>query len=186
MSLNVRSLAIPDAKTITTPRFRDSRGYFCETFQRDAFAASGLPTEFIQDNQSSSDRSGTIRGLHFQKPPLAQAKLLRVLSGSIYDVLVDLRRSSPSFGAHVAIELRSDAEEQLFIPAGFAHGFCTLEPNTIVLYKVDRPYSAAHDGGINWADPALGIKWPVAPDVAILSDKDSRLPLFAENPSFFD
>lgn len=186
MSLNVRSLAIPEAKILTTPRLTDSRGYFCETFRRDAFATRGLPTEFVQDNQSSSDRSGTIRGLHFQKPPFAQAKLLRVLSGSIYDVIVDLRRSSPSFGAHVAVELRSDGGEQLFIPKGFAHGFCTLEPNTVVLYKVDQPYSAAHDSGINWADAALGIEWPVRSDVAILSDKDRRLPLFADHPSVFD
>jgi dTDP-4-dehydrorhamnose 3,5-epimerase len=123
--------------------------------------------------------------LHFQRPPFAQAKLVRVLHGSIFDVAVDLRRWSPSYGRHVAVELNSEGNEQVLIPAGFAHGFCTLEPDTVVLYKVDQVYSAAHDGGINWADPSLGIDWPVAPPEAILSDKDRGLPILADIPSIF-
>src|SRR3984893_9202 len=169
MQLDVHSLAIPDVNLIRPPRFFDARGYFCETFQRADFAAQGLDNDFLQDNQSSSDRPGTVRGLHFQRPPFAQTKLIRVLHGSIFDVAVDLRRSSPSFGMHIAVELSSKGNEQLFVPAGFAHGFCTLEPDTVVFYKVDQLYSAAHDSGVNWADPGLGHKWAVAAPEASLS-----------------
>jgi dTDP-4-dehydrorhamnose 3,5-epimerase len=160
VTLSIRSLAIPAVKLIRTKRFSDARGYFCETFQRAAFAAQGLDCDFLQDNQSRSDRSGTVRGLHFQRPPFAQTKLVRVLRGRILDVAVDLRRSSPSFGRHVAVELNSESDEQLFIPVGSAHGFCTLEPDTVVFYKVDRVYSAGHDAGVNWADSSLAIDWP--------------------------
>jgi len=183
--LDVQCLVIPDVKLIRTPRFSDARGYFCETFQQADFAAHGLDNDFFQDNQSSSDRSGTIRGLHFQRPPFAQTKLIRVLRGRIFDVAVDLRRSSPSFGRHVAVELSDESSEQLLIPAGFAHGFCTLEPDTVVFYKVDQPYSAAHDSGVNWADPRLGIEWPVASAEAILSGKDRGLPMLADLPPVF-
>jgi dTDP-4-dehydrorhamnose 3,5-epimerase len=186
MQLNVDSLAIPDVKLVRTPRFSDARGYFCETFQRADFAAQGLDIDFLQDNQSSSDRRGTVRGLHFQRPPFAQAKLVRVLRGRILDVAVDLRRSSPSFGKHIAVELDSEANEQLFIPVGFAHGFCTLEPDTVVFYKVDQVYSAAHDGGVNWADSRLGIEWPAASAEAILSEKDRGLPMLADLPLVFE
>ena len=184
MQLDVHSLAIPDVKLIRTPRFSDARGYFCETFQRADFAAQGLDNDFLQDNQSSSDRPGTVRGLHFQRPPFAQTKLVRVLRGSIFDVAVDLRRSSPSFGRHIAIKLSSEGNEQLLIPAGFAHGFCTLEPDTVVFYKVDQVYSAAHDGGVNWADPELGIEWPISAPEAILSEKDHRLPMLDDLAPF--
>jgi dTDP-4-dehydrorhamnose 3,5-epimerase len=186
MRLDVGCLAIPDVKLIRTPRFSDARGYFCETFQRADFAAQGLDHDFLQDNQSTSDRSGTVRGLHFQRPPFAQTKLVRVLRGSIWDVAVDLRHSSPNFGRHVAVELSSEGNEQLLVPAGFAHGFCTLEPDTVVFYKVDQVYSAAHDSGINWADSTLGIEWPVAPAEAILSDKDRGLPMFADLAPVFE
>jgi dTDP-4-dehydrorhamnose 3,5-epimerase len=169
------------SKLIRTPRLSDARGYFCETFQRADFAAQGLDNDFLQDNQSSSDRPGTVRGLHFQRPPFAQTKLVRVMRGSIFDVAVDLRRSSPSFGRHIAVELSGkDNEQQLLIPAGFAHGFCTLEPDMVVFYKVDQVYSAAHDGGVNWADSQLGIEWPVASAEAILSEKDRGLPMPAD------
>jgi dTDP-4-dehydrorhamnose 3,5-epimerase len=124
MQLDVHSLVIPDVKLIRTPRFSDARGYFCETFQRADFAAQGVDNDFLQDNQSSSDRPGTVRGLHFQRPPFAQTKLVRVLRGSIFDVAVDLRRSSPSLRKYVAIELDSESGEQLLVPSGFAHGFC--------------------------------------------------------------
>src|SRR5450631_4781965 len=186
MQLDVHSLAIPDVKLIRTPRFSDARGYFCETFQRADFAAQGLANDFLQDNQSSSDRPGTVRGLHFQRPPFAQTKLVRVLRGSIFDVAVDLRRSSPSFGRHIAIKLSSEGNEQLLIPTGFAHGFYTLEPHTVVFYKVDQVYSAAHDGGVNWADSQLGIEWPVASAEAILSEKDRALPMLADLAPVFE
>jgi dTDP-4-dehydrorhamnose 3,5-epimerase len=184
--LDVRGLAIPDVKLIRTPRFSDARGYFCETFQRADFAAQGLVCDFIQDNQSSSSQPGTVRGLHFQRPPFAQAKLIRVLRGRILDVAVDLRRASPSFGRHIAVELSGEGNEQLLVPAGFAHGFCTLEPGTAVFYKVDQVYSATHDGGINWADPELGIRWPVTAADATLSDKDRELPMLADLSFIFE
>jgi dTDP-4-dehydrorhamnose 3,5-epimerase len=185
-SLEVRSSELADVKLIRTPRMSDGRGYFCETFQRPAFAAHGIANDFLQDNQSRSKRPGTVRGLHFQRPPLAQAKLVRVLRGRIFDVAVDLRCASPTFGRHIAVELSDEDDEQLFIPAGFAHGFCTLEPDTIVFYKVDQIYSAAHDAGVNWADPGLAIEWPVAAATPILSEKDRRLPMLADLPPIFE
>jgi dTDP-4-dehydrorhamnose 3,5-epimerase len=184
--VDVRNLAISDVKLIRTPRFSDARGYFCETFQRANFAAQGLACDFIQDNQSSSNRPGTLRGLHFQRPPFAQTKLIRVLRGRILDVAVDLRRASPSFRRHIAVELSGEGNEQLLVPAGFAHGFCTLEPDTVVFYKVDQVYSATHDGGINWADPELGIRWPVTAADATLSDKDRGLPMLADLSTIFE
>lgn len=178
--LDVLALEIPDIKLIRTPRVSDARGYFCETFQRASYAGLGFDHDFLQDNQSWSSRPGTVRGLHFQRPPFAQTKLVRVLHGRIFDVAVDLRRSSASFGRHVGIVLSGASDAQLLIPAGFAHGFCTLEPDTLVFYKVDQIYSAAHDGGINWADPALGIDWPVDSTEAILSAKDRALPMLSD------
>jgi dTDP-4-dehydrorhamnose 3,5-epimerase len=182
----LRSLDLVDVKVIRAARMFDARGYFCETFQRAALAAHGIENDFIQDNQSKSKHVGTVRGLHFQCPPFAQAKLVRVLCGRILDVAVDLRASSPTFGKHVAIELSGDSDEQVLIPAGFAHGFCTLEPDTIIFYKVDQIYSAAHDAGVNWADPRLAIEWPVSLMDAILSDKDRGLPMLADLPPIFE
>jgi dTDP-4-dehydrorhamnose 3,5-epimerase len=184
--LDVQSLEIPDVKLIRTRRFSDARGYFCETFQRADFAAHGLVDDFLQDNQSSSTRPGTVRGLHFQRPPFAQTKLVRVLHGRILDVAVDLRRSSKTFGEHVGIELSGDGNAQLLIPRGFAHGFCTLEPDTVVFYKVDQVYSAANDCGIYWADGRLGIEWPVSSEDVILSEKDRRLPMLADLGPVFE
>jgi dTDP-4-dehydrorhamnose 3,5-epimerase len=186
MQLNIRSLPIADVKLIMTSRMVDARGYFCEAYVRSDFAAHGLDRDFMQDNESSSNHAGTVRGLHFQNPPFAQAKLVRVLRGKIIDVVVDIRRSSPSFGKHLAIELSEVSGEQLFVPQGFAHGFCTLEPSTVVLYKVDAGYSPVHDRGINWADPELAIEWPVAPGHAILSDKDRKLPMLRDLSPVFD
>jgi dTDP-4-dehydrorhamnose 3,5-epimerase len=180
MKLNVRSLPIADVKLIMTSRMVDNRGYFCEAYVRSDFAAHGLAHDFVQDNESSSDRAGTVRGLHFQKPPFAQAKLVRVLRGKIIDVVVDIRPSSPSFGKHLSVELSATGGEQLLVPRGFAHGFCTLEPHTTVLYKVDAMYSPMHDHGINWTDPGLAIEWPVSRDDAILSDKDRKLPMLRD------
>jgi len=186
MHLNVRSLFIPDVKLIETARIVDARGYFAETYVRQDFAAHGITYDFLQDNQSASTAVGTIRGLHFQAPPFVQTKLIRVLSGRIFDVVVDLRRSSETYGKYATIELSEAGGEQLLVPAGFAHGYCTLEAHTVILYKVDAPYSAAHDRGINWADPMLKIEWPIKPEKAILSNKDAALPLLSELPVIFD
>lgn len=183
--LEVRCLAIPDVKVIRANRVSDARGYFCETFRRSAFAERGILHDFVQDNQSGSERIGTVRGLHFQRPPFAQAKLIRVLSGAILDVVVDLRRLSPTFGKHVSVRLDSESDEQLFVPKGFAHGFCTLHPRTAVFYKVDQVYSPSHEGGLYWADPHLAIDWPVTTSEAQVSAKDRTLPTFEQLASIF-
>jgi dTDP-4-dehydrorhamnose 3,5-epimerase len=150
----------------------DNRGFFCEIFRSD-----WLPQiNFVQENLSLSADQGTIRGLHYQVPPAAQDKLVMVVQGAILDVAVDIRRGSPTFGQSVAVELRAEDLTQLLVPVGFAHGFCTLRPNTMVLYKVSAPYDATADRGIRWNDPDLGIDWPVAPGAAILSDKDRVQP----------
>ncbi len=178
--MQVTETAIPAVKLIALDRFADARGVFCETYNLRRFQAAGMAMEFVQDNQSHSARTGTVRGLHFQIPPFAQDKLVRVTRGAILDVAVDLRRGSPSHGRHVAVRLSAEEPAQLFVPIGFAHGFCTLEPGTEVLYKVSNYYSPEHDKGLLWNDPALGIAWPVAAEDAHLSDKDQRHPLLAE------
>ena len=186
MRLVVRQLSLPEVKLVQAGRFADRRGWFAETYVRRDFAAVGIGQEFIQDNLSHSGVPGTVRGLHFQIPPFAQAKLIHVLRGCIFDVCVDLRRSSPRYGRHAAVELAADTGEQLFVPVGFAHGFCTLEPETAVLYKVDVVYSAEHDRGMDWSDPALRIPWPVGKAEAILSDKDAALPRLRDLPVYFE
>lgn len=159
-------------------KFADARGYFVETFNARAYREAGVATDFVQDNQSLSVDAGTIRGLHFQTPPEPQAKLIRVLAGAVYDVAVDLRGGSPTYGRWCAVTLTADGGEQLFVPRGFAHGFCTIEPNTLVAYKVDGYYAPACDSGLGWDDPDLAIPWPVAGKSAIVSDKDAKLPSF--------
>ena len=186
MKLSIRPLALPEIKLISAPRFGDQRGYFAETYVRGDFAAAGVANEFVQDNESLSRTAGTVRGMHFQIPPFAQAKLIRVLTGRIFDACVDLRRSSPRYGRHATVELAAESGDQLFVPAGFAHGFCTLEPDTTVLYKVDAVYSAEHERGVAWSDPALAIPWPVGADAAILSAKDAALPPLRDVPVHFD
>ncbi|HYA73817.1 MAG TPA: dTDP-4-dehydrorhamnose 3,5-epimerase [Roseiarcus sp.] len=182
----VEDTAIPDVKIITPKKFGDRRGFFSETYNRRAAAEAGIHLEFVQDNHSLSADVGTIRGLHFQSAPFAQDKLVRAPRGRILDVAVDLRRSSPTFGRHVAVELSAENWRQLLVPVGFAHGFCTLEPDTEVFYKVTSYYSPAHDHGLAFDDPALGIAWPVDATKAILSDKDRRLPRLADCPLYFD
>ena len=183
--MNVVALDIPDVKLITPKRFGDSRGFFSEVYNGRAFAAAGIDIDFVQDNHALSGEVGTLRGLHFQKPPFAQTKLVRVTRGRIYDVAVDIRLKSPTYGRHVGVELSAENWAQLLVPAGFAHGYCTLEPNTEVLYKVDAYYAPEHDAGILWSDPALGIAWPVEPGKAHLSDKDNRLPVLKDiGPAF--
>ncbi|MDB5363589.1 MAG: dTDP-4-dehydrorhamnose 3,5-epimerase [Rhodospirillales bacterium] len=162
-----------DQIKILTPKLHgDNRGFFSEIFR-----AEWLPhINFVQENLSLSADQGTVRGLHYQEHPAAQDKLVMVVQGAILDVAVDIRHGSPTFGQSVAIELCAEELTQLLVPVGFAHGFCTLRPNTMVLYKVSAPYNAACDRGILWNDPDLGIDWAVAPDAAILSDKDRRQP----------
>lgn len=176
---------IPEVKIITPKRFADDRGFFSEVYSCRQFKEAGIDIVFVQDNHSLSVKTGTVRGLHFQAPPFAQDKLIRVVRGSVLDVAVDLRRSSPTYGRHVAVELSAANGRQLLVPIGFAHGFCTLEPDTEVIYKVSNYYSKDHDRGLAWDDPALGIRWPVAPGDAVLSDKDGRQPRFAELPAYF-
>jgi dTDP-4-dehydrorhamnose 3,5-epimerase len=174
--MQAQRLTIPDVILVTPPRFGDSRGWFSEAWNASRFAEAGIPGPFIQDNQSFSAAAGTVRGLHCQIGPNAQGKLVRVLAGRIWDVAVDIRRGSPTHGQHVAAELTAENGAQLWIPAGFLHGFCTLEPATQVLYKVTAPYDRAAERGVIWNDSTLALPWPVAPAEAVLSDKDAALP----------
>jgi dTDP-4-dehydrorhamnose 3,5-epimerase len=178
--MQILSSHLRDVKLIRPLRHLDSRGFFSEAYSRRDYAAIGITNDFVQDNHSLSRTKGVVRGLHFQLAPYAQAKLLRVLRGSIFDVVVDIRTGSPTFGQHVATVLSAADWNQIFIPAGFAHGFCTLEPETEILYKVDAYYSPAHDRGLRWNDPALGIAWPVTAAEAQVSEKDQRHPLLSE------
>jgi len=174
-----------DVKILRPPRHLDSRGFFSEVYSKRDYATIGIHSDFIQDNHSLSRHKSVLRGLHFQLPPFAQAKLLRVLRGSIFDVVVDIRVGSPTFGRYMAAELSAGDWNQIFIPQGFAHGFCTLETETEILYKVDHYYSAEHDRGILWRDPDIGIAWPVSEREAQLSEKDRALPLLADLPPAF-
>ncbi len=183
--MEIEALAIPDVKLIRPKRFGDARGFFSEVYSRSAMAAVGITTEFVQDNHSRSAAAGTIRGLHFQTAPFGQDKLVRVTKGRILDVAVDLRRGSPTYGRHVSAELSAENWTQILVPIGFAHGFCTLEADTEVLYKVSNVYSPANDGGVIWNDPDLDITWPVQADAAVLSDKDTKLPRFRDLPPLF-
>jgi dTDP-4-dehydrorhamnose 3,5-epimerase len=183
--MKVQSLAIPDVKVITPSIFRDERGFFSETFNARSLAAAGVSAPFVQDNHSLSVPRGVVRGLHFQVPPHDQAKLVRVTRGAVFDVAVDIRSGSPTFGQHVACVLSAGNWSQLWIPTGFAHGFCTLEPDTEVIYKVTDYYAPAADRGLRWDDPELGIAWPVAPGDAMLSPKDRTHPALAELPVYF-
>ena len=176
---------IPDLKILQPRRVTDVRGYFSETYSERVLRAAGIDVTFLQDNESLSKEKGVVRGLHYQIAPAAQAKLIRVVSGAILDVAVDIRRASPTFGRHVSLELTAADGRQLFIPAGFAHGFVTLEPNTLLSYKVSDYYSPAHDRGIRWNDPAMQIRWAVDPQEAILSERDRRHPLLAEAVDLF-
>jgi dTDP-4-dehydrorhamnose 3,5-epimerase len=184
--MRVTPTELPDVKLIVPNKFEDERGFFVETYNQKALAAHGIDTVFVQDNHSLSRPTGTVRGLHFQTGPFAQHKLIRVTRGSIFDVAVDIRTGSPTFGRHVALTLSADDPAQMLVPIGFAHGFCTLEPDTEVMYKVSAPYSREHDRGILWNDPALAVPWPVDSARAMLSDKDKRNPMLAELPSYFD
>jgi len=186
MPIRVNQLAIPDLIEIEPATFMDERGWFSETYSQRTYARLGIDAVFVQDNHSYSEKAGTVRGLHYQMQPSAQAKLIRVLRGRAVSVAVDIRRSSPTFGRHAKIELSGGQANQVYIPAGFAHGFCTLEPQTEVFYKASTFYDPANERGINWKDPALGIDWPVRAADAVLSPKDIEHPMLAEQPDLFD
>ena len=184
--LSVEETAIPAVKVVTPKKFGDHRGFFSETWSRKAFAEAGFDLDFVQDNQSLSGPIGTLRGLHFQSPPFAQDKLVRVTRGRIFDVAVDIRASSPTFGKHVAVELSAENWKQLLVPVGFAHGFVTLEPDTEVLYKVTARYAPENDHGLAFDDPALAIDWGLPLSELTLSAKDRKHPRLAEMPRFFN
>lgn len=176
----ITPLELPGLLQIDPLRHADSRGYFAETYRADRLAEAGAGISFVQENQSLTHAIGTVRGLHYQLPPAAQAKLVRVIRGRVLDVAVDLRRDSPTFLRHVALELSAENGVQLLIPVGFAHGFATLEADTELLYKVSAPYAPSLDRGLRFDDPALGIAWPSSNSPALLSAKDSALPSLAD------
>lgn len=173
-------------KLIATRRFGDDRGWFSETYAEAKLAAIGIADRFVQDNQSYSAHVGTVRGIHFQRPPHAQAKLVRCVRGAILDYAVDLRRGSPTYGRHVAAELSAANGRQLYVPVGFGHAFVTLEPDTEVAYKVSDIYAPDCDGGVAWNDRTIGVDWPLPASGAVLSDKDAALPQLDAFDSPFD
>lgn len=177
--LEARPLELAELIELTPRRFGDERGFFSEVWNHARFAEAGIPTQFVQDNVSLSRTKGVLRGLHFQTPPAAQAKLVRVSRGSIFDVGVDIRRSSPTFGRWAGVVLSAERWNQLYVPEGFAHGFVTLEDDTEVTYKVSALYSPEHDRSIRFDDPAIGIEWPLDGE-PVLSDKDAAAPLLAD------
>jgi dTDP-4-dehydrorhamnose 3,5-epimerase len=178
--VQITKLEIPDVLLIAPKRFHDSRGFFTELYNAKALEAFGIADVFVQDNFSLSSKSGTIRGMHFQVPPYSQTKLVRVARGRVLDVAVDLRPSSSTYRQHVSAELSADNGLQVYIPDGFAHGFCTLEPDTEVVYKVSTHYAPGAEGGILWSDPELGIDWPVGAEDVTVSEKDAKLPLLKD------
>lgn len=183
-ALEVQDLGIEGVKLIKPRKFGDRRGFFSETYSRRDFAEAGINIDFVQDNHSLSAAVHTVRGLHFQLPPFAQDKLVRVIRGSIFDVAVDLRSRSPTYGKYVSAIISADAWNQILVPIGFAHGFMTLEPDTEVIYKVSNYYSPEHDRGVLWSDRDLAIDWPSRAE-AHLSDKDEKLPAFRDFPKIF-
>lgn len=184
--MEIVETAIPGVRILRPQLRRDARGAFAEVYSARTLAQAGIAIDFVQDNHSRSTARGTVRGLHFQAPPFAQHKLVRAVRGAVWDVAVDLRRRSPSYGRHVAVTLSAEAWTQLLVPVGFAHGFVTLAPNTEVVYKVSAAYAPEHDRGVLWNDPALAIPWPVGEDGAVLSERDRRLPRLADIASPFE
>jgi dTDP-4-dehydrorhamnose 3,5-epimerase len=183
MAFSMTRLEISDIILIKSDKYLDDRGYFMETYSRKSFSDLGIAAEFIQDNQSMSLRIGTLRGLHFQRSPAQQAKLVRVLLGSVFDVAVDIRPQSSTYGRWCGTSLTAQGGDQLFIPRGFAHGFVTLEPNTVVSYKVDNPYARQAESGIRWDDPSLKISWPLPDSGPILAKRDAEFPFLADLPT---
>ena len=184
--MNVEGFEIAGVKLITTPRFKDGRGFFSETWKQGAFAEAGIPGPFIQDNQAVSSGVGVVRGLHCQIGPNAQGKLVRCTKGAIYDVAVDVRSGSPTFGRYVGAELSADNWTQIWVPVGFLHAYCTLTEETEVIYKVTAPWDKAAERGVIWNDPDIAVNWPISTDQVILSDKDKILPRLRDLPVLFD
>lgn len=185
MSLQIESTAHPDIRLLTPARFDDPRGTFSETWNARTFAEVGIGADFCQDNQSWSRQAGTVRGLHFQAPPFAQAKLVRVVRGAIIDVAVDARRHSRHFGQWIRARLSAESGAQIFIPRGFLHGFATLEADTVVLYKVDAHYDAGSSGSVRWDDPDLAIDWGLGERTPVLSKQDAEAVSWSEFRSPF-
>lgn len=183
--MQIERAAIPDVLIIRPKKHGDHRGFFSETFRASALREAGVDLDWVQDNHSFSAARGVVRGLHFQRHPKAQAKLLRVIRGAVFDVAVDIRRGSPTYGRHVAVELSAENWTQIYVPVGFAHGFCTLTENAEVLYKVSAEYGPAEEGGVLWSDPDLGIAWPIAAEEATLSPRDRDWPRFKDFESPF-
>ena len=183
--MEFRTFAIEGLLELVPGKIEDARGYFSETFRMAAFIEHAGPVEFVQDNQSLSVRAGTIRGIHFQSLPKAQGKLVRCLSGSLLDVAVDLRTGSPTYGHWIGVTLTPQENNQLWIPVGFGHAFCTLEPNSVIAYRVTDYYSPENDKGVAWNDPQIGIDWPDVADADTLSAKDREQPALSELPVYF-
>ncbi|MDX9860811.1 MAG: dTDP-4-dehydrorhamnose 3,5-epimerase [Rhodospirillales bacterium] len=183
--MDVKPTQIEGVKLLTPIRHQDARGAFSEIYNAERFREAGISCEFVQDNLSLSRLQGTVRGLHFQAPPHSQDKLVRVVRGAVLDVIVDIRAASSTYGRHEAFRLDATAGTQLFVPKGFLHGFCTLEPDTEVVYKVSAFYAPKADFSVLWNDPDLGIEWPVLPAEAILSPKDAAAPRLRDVPRFF-
>jgi dTDP-4-dehydrorhamnose 3,5-epimerase len=186
MRIVVQPTAIPEVKIIAPGRFSDARGLLSEVYKRSDLAAAGVRFDVAQENHVRSEQAGTVRGLHFQIAPAAQAKLVRAVRGRAFDVAVDLRRSSPTFGHHVGVELTAENWLQLLVPEGFAHGFCTLEPGTELVYKTSHDYAREFERGLLWNDPQLGIEWPVDQSRVLLSDADRTHPRLRDLPKYFD
>jgi dTDP-4-dehydrorhamnose 3,5-epimerase len=184
--MQITSAKIPAVKILKPVRHLDPRGFLAEVFRIDILQQHGIDTPFVQENQSLSVPRGIVRGLHFQIPPAAQARLVRVTAGAIFAVAVDLRAGSPSYGRHVAAMLSASDGLQMFVPEGFAHGYCAMEAKTEIAYKMSSYYSASHDRGVRWDDPALAIQWPIPADTALVSERDRRLPLLAALPRHFE
>lgn len=184
--MRVAQTAIPDVRILHLQPHGDRRGLFVETYDRALFSRHGIAEEFVQDAVSRSGESGVVRGLHFQTPPFAQAKLVRVARGRIFDVVVDLRRGRTTYGRHVALELAADDWRMLYVPAGFAHGFCALSTDVEIAYKLSAPYSPDHARGLLWNDPALDIAWPAGRADAILTERDKTWPTLKGLPAAFD
>lgn len=183
--MEIQLADLPGVRLFVPRHIGDDRGYFAETFRADLFAEYCGDFAFVQDNESRSTRPGTVRGLHFQSEPYAQGKLVRCTAGALFDVAVDIRRGSPTFGQWAGETLTPENGKQLWVPPGFAHGFCSLEPDTVICYKVTGYYSAECDKGLRWNDPAIGIVWPDIADPDTLSPKDRGQPLLADLPEYF-
>jgi dTDP-4-dehydrorhamnose 3,5-epimerase len=183
--MTVAPIDFPDVKLLQARYFEDSRGAFCQIFSQAQWSEAGGNADFVQDNWSLSRLPGTLRGLHFQNPPVAQAKLIQVVHGAIFDVIVDVRRPSPTYGRHMIVRLDA-GPRQLFVPIGFAHGFMSLAPDTIVYYKVSAPYVPQSERGVRWDDPELAIAWPMPPERDRISDRDLALPLLRNLDTGFD